>query len=116
MRPLQLVRPANVLTPSDTITTVLLTTTAQALDVPAGAQFVGFSLSSGLAAVAYGSTAAAWPTATSTVPSSSELIGTPSSLQGITLRDLHSTAKTSGISLLAPVAGALMTLSWFGPG
>jgi hypothetical protein len=114
VRPLQLNRPANVLTPSDTVTSVLLTTSAQAFDVPAGAQYVGFGLSSGIAYVAYGSTGAASITASSTAATGSEVIGVPNGPLPV-IRDLHSTAKTTGISVLAPVAGGLLSLSWYGP-
>lgn len=115
MRPLQLGRPGNILTPSDTIQTAVLTTVAQAFDVPTGAQYAGLSLSSGVAYVAYGSTAAAVPTTSSTGSGGSEVIPSAQAPYGPVMRDLHSTAKTTGISLLAPVAGAVMSISWYGP-
>lgn len=114
MRPLQLGRQGNALTPSDTITSVLLTTSAQAFDTPTGAQYVGIGLSSGIAYVAFGSTNAAAIAASSTAATGSEVITTPTGPLPV-IRDLHSTRKTTGISILAPVAGSLASLSWYGP-
>ena len=44
----------------------------------------------------------------------SNIIG-PTNNQMPVMRDLHSTSKTTGISVLAPVAGATLSLSWYGP-
>ena len=110
MRPLQLNRNGGIMTPSDTIQSVALTTAAQALDLPTGAQFGNFSANADFY-LKSGSTGAAVPTTTSTAPSTSDSV----SELNPTIRDFHSTQKTSGISVIAPVAGGMLTIGWFGP-
>ena len=112
MKPLQLARPAMIMTPSDTLSSVALTTSAQAIDIPAGAQFASFSCNSDFYAQYGIAGAAAVPTTTTTAPSTalncSEL--------NPTIRDLHSTAKTTALSVIAPAAGGILTIGWYGPG
>lgn len=111
MKPLQLSRPAMIMTPSDTIQSVALTTSAQALDVPTGGTIASFASDSNFYA-SFGSTGAAVPTTTTTAPST----GNSCSELNPTIRDLHSTAKTTGLSIIAPAAGGILTISWFSPG
>ncbi len=112
MKPLQLARPAMIMTPSDTISSVALTTAAQTIDIPTGAQYASFACNADFYAQYGAAGAAAVPTTSTTTPSTAL---TCSELNP-TVRDLHSTQKTTGISIIAPSAGGILTIGWFGPG
>lgn len=114
MRPLALYRPGNIKQWSDTVETCLLTTTAQPFDVPAGAAFVQFSSSAAFACL-FGAATAAWPTASSTAATNAEMFQ-PTGDDGMTMRALGSTKSTTGFSLIAGVAGGIVSMAFYGPG
>lgn len=93
--------------PDYTQAVVLSSGVGQAFDVPAGMGFVGFSLTEDFW-VKYGSTAAA-------VPSTSTTAGTSSPELNPTYRNLSSTAKTTGISIVSDAA-AKGSINWYLPG
>ena len=107
MRPLSVLRPALILQNADVIQSVLLTSSAQALDVPAGAGFVEFRATANIA-VNYGNATATWPAATSTGSSNSE-INPP-------LRSIGSTADCTGVSVISSSAGGVCSVAWYGRG
>ena len=107
MRPLSVLRPALILQNADVIQSVLLTSSAQALDVPAGAGFVEFRATANIA-VNYGNATATWPAATSTGSSNSE-INPP-------LRSIGSTVDCTGVSVISSSAGGVCSVAWYGRG
>lgn len=107
MRPLSVLRPANIIQFSDFVESCLLTTSQQAFDIPAGAGFVAFGNTANFACL-FGSTAVVWPAATSTNSSGAEI--------NPTVRALASTQSCTGFSVIAPVAGGLLSMSFYGKG
>lgn len=92
----------------DFVTSCLLTTTAQAFDVPAGGRFVSFAGTTNFA-VTWGTTSAIFPAATSTA-------GTTGAEINPLTRDVGSTLSTTGFSMVGAAAGGLVTMTWWGPG
>jgi len=107
LQPLSLLRPANILSRPDYVDHCLLTTSAQAFDVPSGAGFVLFASNADFACK-YGSTGATWPSSNVVDGSGNEI--------NPTARCIGSTKATTGLSLIAPTAGGIVTLAWFKPG
>ncbi len=106
MRPLSVLRPANIIQNSDYVNTVALTTSPQAFDIPSGAAFIAFAATVNFAAK-FGSTGVTWPT-------TNVIDGTASEINP-TVRSINSTATTTGYSVVAAGAG-LMSVSFYGPG
>lgn len=107
MRPLSVLRPANIIQFADFVETCLLTTSQQAFDIPTGAGFVSFGCN-GNYAVLFGSTAVVWPAATSTNSSGAEI--------NPTMRALASTLDCTGFSVISSSAGPVLSISFYGKG
>ena len=107
MRPLSVLRPANILQFSDFVETVVLTTSGQAFDVPAGAGFIAFGNTANFGCL-FGSTGVVWPAATSTNSSGCEI--------NPTVRALPSTVDCTGFSVIAPAAGGILSMAFYGRG
>lgn len=96
-----------ILTPSDYVQAVILSSgVGQAFDVPAGAGLVAFAFDNAFW-VKYGSTAAA-------VPSTSSTLGSSTPELNPTVRNLSSTQACTGISIISDYA-TKGSLSWFKP-
>lgn len=106
MKPLAATKMQSMPAMPDTITTILLTTSAQAFDTPAGAKSVVFGCSGNFVA-ALGSTGAAWPAASSTDASTQGEVNPGA-------RFIGSTTDCTGFSILGSSAGLVATASWFG--
>lgn len=111
MRPLSLYRPGNIKQWSDYVSSVALTTSAQAFDTPAGAGFIQFSSTTPFT-VKFGSTAAAIATTSSTGGADSELIYPGQDA----IRALGSTTSCTGFSILASTAGGMVSVAYYGKG
>jgi len=105
-------RPSLAMQQADTIETCLLTTTAQAFDIPVGASFVQFSSTASFAA-RFGDAGVVWPTATSTGSSNGEMFQPNAPMPP---RAIGSTKATTGFSLIAGAAGGIVSMSFYGPG
>lgn len=112
MLPFAPYRPSLAMQQSDTIETCLLTTTAQAFDMPVGAAFVQFSSTASFAA-RFGTAAVAWPTASSTAATNAEIFQ-PNAV--MPARAFGSTKATTGLSLIAGAAGGIVSMAFYGPG
>lgn len=93
--------------PDFTQAVVFAAGTGQAFDVPTGMAFVAFSSNVDFW-VQYGSTAA-------TIPTSSTTAGTSSPELNPTIRNIQSTATTSGISLISASTG-VCSMTWYKAG
>jgi hypothetical protein len=111
MLPFAPYRPSLAMQQSDTIETCLLTTTAQAFDIPAGAAFVQFSSTASFGC-RFGTAAVAWPTTSSTAATGAEIFQ-PNIMPP---RAIGSTKATTGFSLIAGAAGGFVSMSFYGPG
>lgn len=85
---------------------VLAAATPQAIDTPAGMGFANFSFNTDIW-VNYGSTVVNIPTSTTTA-------GTTTGEFNPTMRNITSTAQTTGISLVSATTGS-GSISWFKP-
>ena len=112
MLPFAPYRPSLAMQQSDTIETCLLTTTAQAFDIPAGAAFVQFSSTASFAA-RFGTAAVAFPTTSSTAATGAEIFQPNLTMPP---RAFGSTKATTGFSIIAGVAGGFVSMSFYGPG
>jgi len=92
---------------------VLASSVAQAFDTPAGMGMVALSFDSDVY-VSYGSTGALYPT-TSTTAGTSSAERIPGAAASPTIRNIVSTARTTGISIIGPATAIRGSLSWYKP-
>lgn len=92
---------------------VLASSVAQAFDTPEGMGMASFSFDADVY-VTYGSTSVLYPSSTTTAgSSSSERI--PGAAANPSIRNIVSTARTTGISIIGAAAATRGTIAWYKP-